>query len=58
MKTIKVYKCDCGEDIYEDDKECCNCGHPREKEKLVDESLIKIVSEGKVDVVSMPFIKK
>ena len=26
MKTIRVYSCECGEDVYEDDGACLGCG--------------------------------
>ncbi len=51
MKSIKTYVCQCGEDFYEDDEVCVNCGTPIEKAKLIDEPLVQIVSE-KGQVVS------
>lgn len=58
MKTIKCYECECGEEIYEDDQECCNCF------KLVDQSLFKneeipeITSQGKITIVEIPLMLK
>jgi len=37
MKTLKTYECHCGEDFYEDDTVCINCGETIDKTKLVDE---------------------
>jgi hypothetical protein len=42
MKTVKTYQCDCGEDFYEDDANCLNCGKPIDKSKLKDEKVTDI----------------
>lgn len=42
MKTIKFYVCECGEEFYEDDKECCNCGAPVDQKKFKIESVCEI----------------
>ena len=54
MKTIKCYTCECGEDFYEDDEECCNCGRPVNQSKFVEEPLMEVISEGLVDIADMP----
>ena len=46
MKTIKCYVCECGEDFYEDDTECCNCGTLVDQSKFVNEPLIEITHQG------------
>lgn len=46
--NIKFYTCECGEDFYEDDEECCNCGVPIDKSKLQDEELPEIISQGEI----------
>ena len=46
MNTIKCYTCECGEDFYEDDDECVNCGALVDQSKFAEEELIKIVSQG------------
>lgn len=42
MKTIKCYVCGCGEEIYEDDDACCNCGKPVDQGKFKEEPLVEI----------------
>ena len=42
MKSIKTYQCECGEDFYEDDVNCLNCGEPIDKSKLKDEEVADI----------------
>ena len=50
MRTIKTYACKCGEDFYEDDECCINCGEPIDKSKLVEQELMEI-KHGKVPEV-------
>ena len=45
MATIKVYVCECGEDVYEDDESCVNCERLVNQSKFNDEPLVQIVSE-------------
>jgi len=45
MKTVKYYQCDCGEDVYEDDLECCNCGRPFDKSELEEVEIADITKE-------------
>ena len=45
MKTILTYGCKCGEDFYEDDTECINCGSLIDKRRLKKEPLIDIKKE-------------
>jgi isopentenyldiphosphate isomerase len=42
MKTIKTYKCECGEDFYEDDVNCVNCRKLIDKTKLKNEEVADI----------------
>ena len=42
MDTIKCYTCGCGEDFYEDDLECVNCGLLVDTRKFEDETLVRI----------------
>jgi uncharacterized membrane protein YvbJ len=42
MKTIKVYVCNCGEDVYEDDIVCVNCGVKTDPGKFREERLVEI----------------
>jgi len=42
MKTIKTYVCSCGEDFFEDDEVCINCGIEIDESKLVDEEYPEI----------------
>lgn len=42
MKKIKTYQCECGEDFYEDDVNCVNCGKPIDKSKLKGEEFADI----------------
>ena len=57
MKTIKCYSCECGEDFYEDDTECCNCGAPVVQSKFKNEPLYEIKSQGSIEIVGIPFLK-
>lgn len=41
-RTIKTYRCECGEDFYEDDLNCVNCGKTIDKSKLKDEEIADI----------------
>ena len=50
MRTIKTYTCKCGEDFYEDDECCVNCGDPIDRSKLVEQKLMEI-KHGKVPEV-------
>jgi|CXWL01.1.fsa_nt_gi hypothetical protein len=45
---IKVYRCVCGEDVYEDDDQCINCRRPVEPGKLEEVEVAKVISE-KID---------
>lgn len=54
MKTIKTYQCNCGEDVYEDDRRvgghpefvtCINCGTDYHVSKLQEEEIADIHSE-------------
>lgn len=60
MKTIKYIRCACGEDIYEDDRgpdtpegslECDNCHKFYPEENLIEEEVMKIISQGPIDVI-------
>jgi len=42
MKTIKTYVCGCGEDFYEDDKQCINCGVYVQPERFRDVEVVEI----------------
>ena len=39
MKTVRVYLCKCGENIFEDDIHCINCGIKTDKRKLKREEI-------------------
>lgn len=54
---MKSYTCDCGEDFYEDDKECCNCGKEVDFIKFKEEPLIKILSQGDIELREESFLK-
>ena len=41
-KTIKCYLCECGEDFYEDDLNCVNCGKDVDQIKFRDEPISEI----------------
>ena len=58
MDKIKCYECKCGEDFYEDDTECCNCGAPVDQSKFKDEPLMKVISQGEITEVKLPFLKE
>lgn len=45
MKTIKTYKCKCGEDFYEDDAECPNCRIPVDRRKFKKVEVVEITKE-------------
>ncbi len=45
MKTIKTYKCECGEDFYEDDVMCIGCGNSIDKSKLKEVEIAEITKE-------------
>jgi len=51
MKTIDVYECDCGDDIYEDDIRCVNCGVLVDPNKFKTEKLIEITDVGDTKAV-------
>lgn len=53
MESIKCYQCSCGEDMYEDDTECVNCGKAMDIGKLKDEPLHEITSQGPIQEVEM-----
>jgi len=42
MKTVKTYRCVCGEDFYEDDVKCINCGVKINKNKLEEIEITKV----------------
>ena len=44
---IKYYTCECGEEIYEDDTRCCNCGSPADSSKFITEDVPEIRQEGR-----------
>ena len=44
-KTVRVYRCECGEDVYVDDDRCINCGKPTDNSLLRDEEIADIVRE-------------
>lgn len=44
-KYILTYSCDCGEDFYEDDDTCLNCGQSIDKSKLKKEEVANIINE-------------
>lgn len=54
MESIKTYVCQCGEDFYEDDLVCVNCGTQIDKSQLIDEPLVQIVSQGPIEEVTLP----
>lgn len=54
MKTVKTYRCDCGEDFYEDDANCCNCYAPIDKSKLKEEEIADITMDGDTMIVKPP----
>ena len=56
-KTVKCYRCDCGEDVYEDDGNCLNCGKASDESKLKDEPVMTVTSETGVTVDKVPFLK-
>jgi len=56
MATIKCYECECGEDFYEDDTECCNCGAPVDQSKFKEEPLVEIIEQSEVELVSLPLL--
>jgi len=45
MKTIKTYQCKCGEDFYEDDLHCPNCGNTIDRRKLKKTETPEVVKE-------------
>lgn len=45
MKTIKTYLCDCGEDVYEDDRQCVSCHEEIDQTKFVEEEIPEIEEE-------------
>lgn len=53
MKTIKCYTCDCGEDIYEDDEQCCNCLALVDPDRFKEEPIFEITQERGVRVVEL-----
>ena len=57
MYKIKCYGCECGEEIYEDDMECVNCGKPVDPSKFKEEPLIQIISQGEVEEITFPRTK-
>jgi hypothetical protein len=54
MKTVLTYRCECGEDFYEDDANCCNCYAPIDKSKLKSEEYAEITYDGDTMVVPVP----
>lgn len=57
MTTVKCYDCICGEEIYEDDDACVNCGNIVDQSKFIEEPLYEIVSQGKINIIEIPLIK-
>ena len=53
MKTILTCRCECGEDFYEDDVNCCNCNAPIDKSKLKPEPYADITYDGDKMVVDV-----
>ena len=53
MESIKCYECSCGEEMFEDDTECVNCGKAMEIDTLKDEPLPQIISQGPIQEVEM-----
>jgi len=47
MKTIKAQICKCGENIFEDDTRCINCGKKVDKRKFKIEEIAEIHEERK-----------
>jgi len=54
---IKYYVCQCGEDVYEDDDECVNCGAEIDPLKFVLSTHIEIIEETDVEEVELPLLK-
>jgi hypothetical protein len=44
-KTIKCYDCECGEEFYEDDVTCINCGTPVDPSRFVEREVAEITHE-------------
>ena len=45
MKKVRVYRCECGEDVYEGQGDCVACGRPEDPEQLQEVEIADIVSE-------------
>lgn len=58
MKTIKCYACECGEDFYEDDTECVNCGKPVDQSKFKEEQIPHITEVGPIAKEEIPLFPK
>lgn len=52
-KTIKFYSCDCGEDVYEDDRECVCCGKKTDKRRFRKEELFTVIEEKNVHEIHL-----
>ena len=58
MRTIKCYNCICGEDFYEDDAECINCGAPVDQSKFKEEQVVEIREVGQTHEEEIPLINQ
>ena len=58
MDTIGCYDCFCGEEIYEDDEACVNCGNIADPSKFNQVPTIKIISQGEIEVEEISLIKE
>ena len=56
MKTIKAQICKCGENIFEDDTHCINCGKKVDKRKFKIEEIAEIHEE-KYPVIPQKILK-
>ena len=56
MQTIKSYICctrGCGEEFFEDDDACQNCGAAVDQSKFKDEPIFEITGQGPIQEVEM-----
>jgi len=57
MKTIKCYVCDCGEEIYQDDEQCCNCYKKVDQSLFKEEEIGEITYQGTITIETIPLTK-
>lgn len=53
---IQCYTCECGEDIYECDQNCVNCGRDADQSRFKAEATAVFTNEVDVEVVQLSYL--